>query len=57
LLTTRPSRSGAEGRCSWGRVAIIELITVQRIEHVGIVVEYLAAARSFFVGELAGSGF
>src|SRR6266540_4002019 len=44
------SRSATEGRCSWGRrVATVERMTIQRMEHVGIVVDDLAAATAFFV--------
>src|SRR6266498_755872 len=44
------SRSATEGRCSWGRrVATIERMTIQRMEHVGIVVDDIAAATAFFV--------
>ena len=39
-----------ERRCSWGcRVATVERMTIQRMEHVGIVVDDLAAATAFFV--------
>jgi hypothetical protein len=31
-------------------------MTIQRMEHVGIVVDDLVAPRAFFVGDLAGSG-
>ena len=35
---------------SWGRrVAIVERMTIQRMEHVGIVVDDLEAATAFFV--------
>src|ERR1700686_2622812 len=44
------SRSATERRCSWGRrVATVERMTIQRMEHVGIVVDDLAAATAFFV--------
>src|SRR6266581_2981989 len=44
------SRSATEGRCSWGRrVATVEHMTIQRMDHVGIVVDDLAAATAFFV--------
>jgi catechol 2,3-dioxygenase-like lactoylglutathione lyase family enzyme len=44
------SRSATERRCSWGRrVAIVERMTIQRMDHVGIVVDDLAAATAFFV--------
>ena len=40
----------APTRCSWGRrSATIERMTIQRMEHVGIVVDDLAAAMAFFV--------
>ena len=40
------SRSATEGRCSWGRrVATVERMTIQRMEHVGIVADDLAARR------------
>jgi catechol 2,3-dioxygenase-like lactoylglutathione lyase family enzyme len=43
-------RLATEGRCSWGsRVATVERTTFQRMEHVGIVVDDLAAATVFFV--------
>src|SRR5712664_4488136 len=42
--------SATERRCSWGRrVATVERMTIQRMEHVGIVVDDLAAATAFFV--------
>src|SRR6202521_2771731 len=54
------SRSATEGRCSWGcRVATVERMTIQRMEHVGVVVDDLAAATEFFVElglELQGEG-
>jgi hypothetical protein len=31
-------------------------MTIQRMEHVGIVVDDLVAPRAFFVGDLSGSG-
>ena len=44
------SGSATERRCSWGRrVATVERMTIQRVEHVGIVVDDLAAATAFFV--------
>src|SRR5438128_5388305 len=44
------SRSATERRCSWGRrVATVKRMTIQRMEHVGIVVDDLAAATAFFV--------
>jgi Glyoxalase/Bleomycin resistance protein/Dioxygenase superfamily len=44
-------RLAAERRCSRGRgVATVERMTIQRMEHVGIVVNDLAAATAFFVG-------
>src|SRR5438445_9529234 len=44
------SRSATERRCSWGRrVATVERMTIQRMDHVGIVVDDLAAATAFFV--------
>jgi hypothetical protein len=44
------SRSATESRCSWGRrVATVERMTIQRMEHAGIVVDDLAAATAFFV--------
>jgi catechol 2,3-dioxygenase-like lactoylglutathione lyase family enzyme len=37
-------------RCSWGRrYATVERMTIQRMEHVGIVVDDLVAATEFFV--------
>ncbi|MDQ6920076.1 MAG: hypothetical protein M3170_00535, partial [Candidatus Dormibacteraeota bacterium] len=43
------SRSATERRRSWGRrVATVERMTIQRMEHVGIVVDDLAAATAFF---------
>jgi hypothetical protein len=42
-----------------GRRATVERVTIQRIEHVGIVVDDLAAATAFFVElglELQGEG-
>src|ERR1700736_1400460 len=43
-------RPATERRCSWGRrVATVERMTIQRMEHVGIVVDDLAAATAFFV--------
>src|SRR5947209_5609110 len=43
------SRPATDGRCSWGRnVATVERMTIQRMEHVGIVVDDLAAATAFF---------
>src|ERR1700694_2994950 len=54
------SRSATERRCSWGRrVATVERMTIQRMEHVGIVVDALAAAPAFFVAlgrKLQGEG-
>jgi catechol 2,3-dioxygenase-like lactoylglutathione lyase family enzyme len=39
-----------EKRCSWGRrVATVERMTIQRMDHVCIVVDDLAAAKAFFV--------
>ena len=54
VLCSRPSvtgrRSATERRCSWGsRVATVERMTIKRMEHVGIVVDDLAAATAFFV--------
>src|SRR4030088_3178148 len=44
------SRSATERRCSSGRrVATIKRMTIQRMDHVGIVVDDLAAATAFFV--------
>src|SRR3954449_486171 len=44
------SRSATERRCGWGRrVATVERMTIQRMDHVGIVVDDLAAATAFFV--------
>ena len=44
------SGSATERRCSWGRhSATVERMTIQRMEHVGIVVDDLAAATAFFV--------
>src|SRR5437870_8881455 len=44
------SRSATERRCSWSRrAATVERMTIQRMEHVGIVVDDLAAATAFFV--------
>ena len=44
------SRLATEGLCSWGRrVATVERMTIQRMEHVGIVVDDLAAATAFFI--------
>jgi catechol 2,3-dioxygenase-like lactoylglutathione lyase family enzyme len=41
---------GCSRRCSWAcRVATLEPMTVQRMDHVGIVVDDLAAATAFFV--------
>jgi catechol 2,3-dioxygenase-like lactoylglutathione lyase family enzyme len=41
-----------ERRCSWGRrVATVERMTIQRMDHVGMVVDDLVAATAFF-GEL-----
>ena len=55
-----PQRSAIERRCSWGRrVATVERMTIQRMDHVGIVVDDLAAATAFFVElglELQGEG-
>ena len=40
----------ARRRCSWGRrSATVERVTIQRMDHVGIVVDDLAAATEFFV--------
>jgi catechol 2,3-dioxygenase-like lactoylglutathione lyase family enzyme len=48
------------GRRSWGRrVVTVERMTIQRMDHVGIVVDELAAATAFFVElglELQGEG-
>ncbi len=42
--------SATERRCSWGRRSVtVERMTIQRMEHVGIVVDDLAAATAFFV--------
>ncbi len=44
------SRSATERRCGWGRrVATVKRMTIQRMDHVGIVVDDLAAATAFFV--------
>ena len=44
------SRSATERRCSWSRrAATVERMTIQRMEHVGIVVDDLEAATAFFV--------
>ena len=44
------ARAATERRCSWGRrSASVERMTIQRMEHVGIVVDDLAAATAFFV--------
>src|SRR4051812_23073831 len=44
------SRSATESRRSWGRrAATVDRMTLQRMEHVGIVVDDLAAATAFFV--------
>jgi hypothetical protein len=46
----RVQQIGTESRCSWfGRVATVERLTIQRMDHVGIVVDDLAAATAFFV--------
>jgi hypothetical protein len=37
------------------RVATIERMTIQRMEHVRVVVGDLVAPRAFFVGDVAGS--
>jgi catechol 2,3-dioxygenase-like lactoylglutathione lyase family enzyme len=44
------SRSATERRCSWGHhSATVERVTIQRMDHVGIVVDDLEAATAFFV--------
>src|SRR3979409_355138 len=44
------SGSATERRSSWGRrVATAERVTIQRMDHVGVVVDDLAAATAFFV--------
>src|SRR5256884_4396645 len=54
------SRSATERRCSWSRrAATVERMTIQRMEHVGIVVDDLEAATAFFVAlglKLQGEG-
>jgi len=42
--------SAIERRCSWGRRSVtVERMTIQPMEHVGVVVDDLAAATAFFV--------
>jgi catechol 2,3-dioxygenase-like lactoylglutathione lyase family enzyme len=42
--------SATERRCSWGRrVVTVKRVTIQRMDHVGIVVDDLAATTAFFV--------
>jgi len=46
----RSHQAATEGRCSLSRGdATVERMTIQRMEHVGIVVDDLAAATAFFV--------